>query len=114
MTKLLGLLGIVFLFGCSTASHVVTGKIHPAISPDAVKIYQEIPPSAEIIGVVTGNGSAAFAGGQGSTDRAMAQLKKSAATIGANGLKIQQLSESENYLGQKTYQHVQADAFFVP
>lgn len=72
------------LTGCVSGSHIVTGKIHPAISVEAVKIYMEPPTNNfEKIGVVT-----ATTGGidQRAMDRALGEVKSQAAQIGANGI----------------------------
>lgn len=74
------------LFACASGTAVVTGTQRPATNADDVKIYTEVPGGAEVIGIVN-------AKGEGWTDqdglnRAVAELKKQAAKIGANGVVI--------------------------
>jgi hypothetical protein len=83
MKKLLGFLGIVFLFGCASGSHIVTGDIHNPIPAQSVKLYSTPPEKFEIIGSIQGNSPGR---NQAATDRAIAQLKKQAGSLGANGV----------------------------
>ncbi|HTB83656.1 MAG TPA: hypothetical protein VK742_08380 [Candidatus Sulfotelmatobacter sp.] len=82
--KKIFLLALLAMVGCVSGSHIVTGKIHPAISVEAVKIYIEPPTNNfEKIGVVT-----ATTGGvnQMAMDRALNEIKSQAGQIGANGI----------------------------
>ncbi len=81
---LTGIVGALLLVtGCVTGSHIITGNVRPAIAPEAVKIYTIAPNKFDDIGVVT-----ATTGGnrQSATDRAVDELKKQAAKLGANGI----------------------------
>ncbi len=98
------LLLLVILAGCVTGSHVVTGKIHPAILPAGVIVYTEIPANAEMIGLVIGN---AEGRDQQWTDKAIAQVKVQAAQIGANGICMDELKYGMSGVV------VSAKAFFV-
>jgi hypothetical protein len=79
--------GLILLTGCATGSHIITGTVRAPISPAAVKIYAAAPASAEVIGIVSASNAASLTW-QGATDKAVADLKKEAAEIGANGLII--------------------------
>ena len=87
MKNLMGLVGLIFLFGCATSSHVLTGSVHPEISPDAVKIYHSMPPGAQEIALVDGADP-----WRHKMDRAISSMKKKAARIGANGILIDRTS----------------------
>ena len=73
------------LFGCSTGSSIVTGKVRPAISPDEVKIYLDPPSQYETIGIVEASSDVEFST-QAAQDRTINELKSQAAKIGANGV----------------------------
>lgn len=86
MKKLI-LLPLLCLCGCvATSSHVITGKIHPPLSPEAVKFLTEQPDAAEIIGIV--NASNIWKCKQPGMDSVMKQICKEAGSIGANGIII--------------------------
>ena len=74
---------VLFLTGCATGSHIITGTARPAIAADAVKIYSDAPAKFEKIGIVRSS----FGGqNQHATDKALAELKIQAGSIGANGI----------------------------
>lgn len=71
--------------GCETGTHIITGKLRPAIRPEFVQIFPAIPANGEIVGIVT----AEIAwNSQSQVDYGVGILKKQAASIGANGLLI--------------------------
>ena len=76
---------LVALLGCATGSSIVTGKVRPAISPSEVKIYLDPPSQFETIGMVEASSEVEFSS-QAAQDRAINELKKQAAKIGANGV----------------------------
>ena len=76
---------LVALLGCATGSSIVTGKVRPAISPSEVKIYLDPPSQFETIGIVEASSEVEFSS-QAAQDRAINELKKQAAKIGANGV----------------------------
>ena len=76
---------LVALLGCATGSFIVTGKVRPAISPSEVKIYLDPPSQFETIGIVEASSEVEFSS-QAAQDRAINELKKQAAKIGANGV----------------------------
>src|SRR6266568_2275819 len=83
--------------GCTTGSHIVTGTARPAVLPDAVKIYTKPPEKFESVGIVSAFVEART--GQAATDKALKELKKQAAKIGANGII---LGSSGNTAGKPT------------
>ena len=72
-------------FGCATGSSITTGEARPAINPSKVKIYFEPPSQYEIIGMVEASSAVEFST-QAAQNRAVNELKKRAAKIGANGV----------------------------
>lgn len=84
----MGFLGLVFLFGCATGSHVLTGKPHPSTIPDLVQVYSNMPEKCEQIGDLSAYDTAPFGTFQKATDRCMKHLKSDAAKMGANGIVI--------------------------
>jgi hypothetical protein len=75
------------LLGCTTTGSVtVTGKKRPAISPNEVTLYTEPPAQFETIGLIEVQGSMALQNAQNAQNRAINELKKRAAKVGANGV----------------------------
>lgn len=78
---------LILLSGCATGSAIVTGTKREPIKSENVKIYLEAPQKFEVIGLVNASSDAGFTE-QGSIDYAIAELKKQAAKLGANGVII--------------------------
>jgi len=78
---------LITLLGCASGSHIITGKVRPAIKKSEVKLYLEPPKKYEIIGIVEASSEVEFSS-QAAQDRAIAELKSQAAKIGANGVLI--------------------------
>jgi len=78
---------LIILLGCASGSHIITGKVRPAIKKSEVKLYLEAPKEYEIIGIVEASSEVEFSS-QAAQDRAIAELKSQAAKIGANGVII--------------------------
>jgi hypothetical protein len=83
MKRLAFALSLVLLAGCVTGAHLVTGNPHPKLVVEAVKVYQTTPRGAEVIGTVVAQSLGAD---QCALDRSLAELKRQAARIGANGI----------------------------
>jgi hypothetical protein len=71
--------------GCATGSAVVTGEARTPIDPSQVKIYLDPPSEYETIGLVEASSDVEFSS-QAAQDRAIDELRKQAAKIGANGV----------------------------
>jgi uncharacterized protein YbjQ (UPF0145 family) len=105
----------MFCAGCATnGSHIVTTNARSPVPVKTVKIYEKIPPSAEIIGEVSATG---YGASQRFSDRAIAELKKQAAQIGANGIVITDMHRGFSFgswslTGDAIY--FTAHAIFVP
>ncbi len=75
----------LFLVGCATGSVVLTGTARSAVDPQTIKLYLEEPKKYDILGIVEASSDSGWTD-QGSQDYAVAELKKQAAKIGANGV----------------------------
>jgi len=90
---------LLTMIGCSTGSFIVTGNVRPATDPNNVKLYLEAPLEYETIGIVEASSDVELSS-QAATDRAIQELKKQAAKIGANGILITNSgSESGDVIG---------------
>jgi hypothetical protein len=80
--------------GCVT-SHVIIGKVRPAISPDQVTLYLR-PPAAkyEEIAILDTSSKDSFSfTAQGKSDAVINRLKGDAAKLGANGILLQDVAD---------------------
>lgn len=78
---------VLAIAACASGSAIVTGTTRPAVAPAQVKLYLEPPTEFEVIGLVSASSDAGWTE-QGSLDYAIAELKKQAAKLGANGVLI--------------------------
>jgi hypothetical protein len=75
------------LAGCATATVLVTGERRLSIPVDHVKLYHAPPTGKyDVLGIVNG---ASGGHDQGALDRSIHAMKRKAASIGANGIIIQ-------------------------
>lgn len=81
------LLLALLLAGCATGETLVTGTAREAVAPESVQIYLEAPPQYEVIGAVSASSSLGVSGQQ-NLDRAIAEVRQRAASMGANGVII--------------------------
>ncbi len=88
----------ITLLGCASGSHIIIGKVRPAINKKEVRLYLKPPKEYEIIGIVEASSGVKFSS-QAAQDRAIAELKLQAAKIGANGVLI---SSTDNKSGGTT------------
>ena len=80
--------------GCVT-SHVIVGKVRPAISPDQVQLYLH-PPAAkyEEVAILDTSSKDSFSfTAQGKTNAVINRLKGEAAKLGANGILLQDVAD---------------------
>ncbi|MDE8602501.1 hypothetical protein M3I01_006100 [Marinomonas sp. RSW2] len=76
----------VFLFGCASGSHVVTGQQMPEIEVDQVVVFTEAPAfDYEIIGSVRASSDNGFSE-ESRKEKATLEMREQAAKIGANGV----------------------------
>lgn len=79
------LLFLLILSGCASGTALVTGTQRSATNADEVIIYTEAPEKYEVIGIVTASSDCGWTE-QDSLNYAIAELKKQASKIGANGI----------------------------
>ena len=87
----------LILFSCATAegTALVTGTQRPATNADEVIIYTAAPEKYELIGIVTASSDSGWTE-QDDLNYAMAELKKQAAKIGANGVILETVGTSNS------------------
>ena len=83
----------MFFIGCASGAAIVTGNTRPPIDPSLVKIYPEVPQDCEVIGIVTASSDSGLTA-QGDINYALAELKKQAAKMGANGIVIEAVGKN--------------------
>lgn len=93
----LALAAILVCAGCSTSSHVLIGTARPPISPESVRVYRQPPPKYEEIATInaTSQGSLALTSQQ-NMDKALQRLKQEAARLGANGIVLQGVQDTQS------------------
>jgi len=83
--------------GCETSSHVLVGKARPPIAPESVQVYLQPPPHYEEIATVNASSQGSFAvTSQQNTDLAIQRLKEEAAKLGANGILLQGMHDTQS------------------
>ena len=103
------LLGIGLLAGCAS-SHVLTGTPRAPIDPAQVRIYQAPPPGGfeEIAQLETQSGALTY-GEQNKLNSVLANLRKEAAKLGANGVLL--VGTENGYGGGNTSVGVSGGSF---
>ena len=87
----LGLLG-----GCATTSHVMISPARPALAPEQVQVYTAPPPRyIEIALLETSSGPFTY-GEQNKTNAVIANLRREAASLGANGVLLEGMASGAN------------------
>lgn len=111
-SQILVALTVFMIAACASGSAIVTGTKRNPIAPDQVTLYLDRPADFNVIGIV----SASSPGGwteQGSMDYAVAELKKQAAKLGANGVLLDSTGNTTTD-GRSGYaKTVQGKAIFV-
>lgn len=74
---------------------LITGTQRSATNADEVVIYTEAPEKYEVIGIVTASSDFGWTE-QGDLNYAVAELKKQAAKIGANGIILESVSSTNS------------------
>ena len=89
---------LLSLFGCYPVSHIIIGEVKSPINVSDVKVYFDFPKNYEKIAIVEASSNFALKDPsfdfthQNKTDKALTRLKEEAASMGANGLVINDLS----------------------
>jgi len=102
---------ISMLEGCATSSQILTGSPRAPLPPSDVRVYTQAPQSFEEIAVLGGSRkSVSTAGGERAIEKMIETMKSQAAELGANGLLLEELSDSNAValgtgVGSQTYTH---------
>jgi uncharacterized protein YbjQ (UPF0145 family) len=97
----------IFLAGCATCTHHLTGTERSPVPAEAVYVYPAMPKHAEIIASLSANSYAGITLKQANED-ALDQLKSEAGKLGANGIVLRGANEDE-----LTGANLRANAFYV-
>lgn len=79
------MLAVVLLAGCTTSSAIMTGQTRAARQAADVKVYLRPPAQFESIALVSAMSNAAVSR-DGSRENVVAELRKKAGELGANGI----------------------------
>ena len=99
----LGILLALTFTGCTATSHVITGQPRDPIQPQNVTLYTKAPLDYEEIGIVEASSRNSFSfGDQAKMDTVIERLKEAAASLGANGVLLQNTSSERGPAGVGT------------
>ena len=96
--KLLLLLSLFVTKACYPVSHIIIGDTQAPIDYTNVKVYYNYPEAYEKIAIIEASSDLAFKDfsieftHQQKTNKALERLKKEAASLGANGIVIQNIA----------------------
>lgn len=85
----------VMLAGCAITNEtsMVTGRVRPATYPEDVRLYSSPPKRYEEIGIVSADAAHDFMQKQALLDTAIANARKEAAKLGANGILLDEAGD---------------------
>ena len=92
------LFSVIILQACYPVSHIIIGDIRSPIDYNNVKVYNDYPSDYEKIAIIEASSDLALKDlsieftHQKKTDKALDRLKKEAASLGANGILLQNIS----------------------
>ena len=92
------LLSIFTLKSCYPVSHIIIGDIQTPLDYNNVKVYHDYPDAYKTIAIIEASSDLAFKDlsieftHQQKTNKALDRLKKEAASLGANGIVLQNIS----------------------
>jgi hypothetical protein len=82
---------------CSTSSHVLIGTPRPPVAAESVRVYYKPPPKYEEIASVNASSQGSLAlTSQQNMDKAIQRLKAEAARLGANGILLQTVYDTQS------------------
>jgi hypothetical protein len=102
---------VLTIEGCATSSQALTGSPRAPLPTSNVRVYTQAPPSFEEIAVLSASRkSVSSAGGERAIEKMMETMKSQAARLGANGLLLEDFSDSDpvavgSGVGSQTYTH---------
>ena len=102
------LLPLVLLAGCATSA-MVTGRVRPPIDPAQVRVYTTPPAGFEEVAQLETQSGAFTYGEQNKLDSVLANLRKEAAKLGANGVLL--VGTENGYGGSGTSVGVSGGSF---
>jgi uncharacterized protein YbjQ (UPF0145 family) len=97
----------VLMVSCASSSHVLTGTVHPATSPDQVNVYTQAPEHFEEIAQIRASSGASLRSTQEKTDEAIDALRHEAARLGANAI-VLEADEDEGHEDTVAYSRTTA------
>ena len=89
---------VFILKSCYPVSHIIIGETQAPIDYNSVKVYHDYPDPCEKIAIIEASSDLAFKDlsieftHQQKTNKALDRLKKEAASLGANGIVLQNIS----------------------
>lgn len=89
MRTIIAGLMLALLAACASTSQVMVGQARPPISPDQVRIYNQPPPHYQEVALLETQSGGFTYGEQNKMDEVLANLRKSAAALGANGVVLE-------------------------
>ena len=89
MRTMIATLLLALLAGCASTSQVMVGQSRAPITPEQVRIYNQAPPHYEEIAVLETQSGGFTYGEQNKMDEVLANLRKAAAALGANGVLLE-------------------------
>lgn len=86
MRTILASVMLALLAACASTSQVMVGQARAPITPDQVRIYNQPPPHYQEVALLETQSGGFTYGEQNKMDEILANLRKSAAALGANGV----------------------------
>ena len=93
-------ISVFIMKSCYPVSHIIIGETQTPIDYNNVKVYYDYPDAYEKIAIIEASSDLAFKDlsieftHQQKTNKALDRLKKEAASLGANGIVLQNISTS--------------------
>ncbi len=107
------ILSLIFLVSC-TSSHVLIGTKRNEISPASVKLYTSPPEKYKEIAYISASSKASWSfTAQGRMDAVIERLKSEAASLGANGIILQQIGDRSGAIVGNTNPST-GNSIFIP
>jgi hypothetical protein len=109
---LLLIFAVLAITACASGSAIVMGTKRASIAPEQVTLYLDPPAAFEVIGLVSASSDAGLTE-QSSLDYAIKELKKQAASLGANGVIVVSTNNTATAVAGGYAKTVQGKAIFV-
>lgn len=112
MKKIIAIAALLAITACATGSGIVAGQKRQPTDPTQVKVLLQPPPSHEVVGMVESRSIGGFSD-QDKQSYALEELKKQAASIGANAIVLTG-SGAESTTGGTFIKQPYGGGVFVP